>query len=95
MSTALELPDDVMSAVASRALQIGRPVEDVAAQLLRLALAVDPNAPAEAADAMRRRCEEMTRKFLTGEWGVELAGYEAARAADQRQEADRARAWRD
>lgn len=95
MSKTLELPDDVMTAVASRALQTGQHVQDVVAQLLRQALAVDSATPAETRDAMQIRRQEMTQKFLTGEWGVELAGYEEACAADHRRETERARAWRD
>ena len=31
--------------------------------------------------------KELTRKFISGEWGVELAGHEAAQAADCRSDA--------
>ena len=96
MSTTLELPDDVMNAVTARAARAGQPVQDVAVQLLRQALAADPSPPsAEGEEAMLAHRREMTQKFLTGEWGVELAGYEEGRATDRRKEQERARAWRE
>ena len=41
----------------------------------------------------RRRA--LTRKFVSGEWGVDLAGYEEGLAVDRGKEEDRANAWRD
>jgi hypothetical protein len=42
------------------------------------------------ADALRmKRRERCVQRFLSGEWGVELTGFEEARAAD-RQAAERA-----
>jgi len=36
------------------------------------------------ADALRRkRREELARKFIDGEWGVELKGFEEGQAADR------------
>jgi hypothetical protein len=32
---------------------------------------------------MMKRREEIANKFISGEWGVELAGFEAGRAADR------------
>ena len=40
---------------------------------------------------MLARRREMTQKFLTGEWGVELEGFEEGRETDRRKEAERAR----
>jgi plasmid stability protein len=95
MGKTLELPDDVMTAVTARAVRAGQPVQDVAAQLLRQALAVDPNPViVEGEESMLAR-REMTQKFVAGEWGVELAGYEEGRTNDRRKEGERARAWRD
>lgn len=33
---------------------------------------------------MMRRREEIAGKFMTGEWGVSLTGFEAGRTADRR-----------
>jgi hypothetical protein len=33
---------------------------------------------------MMKRREEIAGKFISGEWGVELAGFEAGRAADRK-----------
>ena len=32
---------------------------------------------------MRKRRENLAKKFIDGEWGVELNGFEAGQAADQ------------
>ncbi len=45
----------------------------------------------ESDEAMLGRRKELTQKFVSGEWGVELAGYEAGREADRRKSAERAR----
>ena len=52
-----------------------------------------PGGPVPIAELARRR--EMTEKFVSGEWGVELAGYEEGRTTDRRKEGERAQAWRD
>jgi plasmid stability protein len=96
MSTILELPDDVMRAVTARATRVGQPVQDVAAQLLRQALAAEPGSPGiedEAAMLARRR--EIAEKFLSGEWGAELEGFEEGREDDRRKSAERAARWRE
>jgi hypothetical protein len=71
-------------------------MQEAVVQLLRQALAADPDRSAgdDAAARLARR-REMTQKFLTGEWGVELAGYEAACETDRRTEQERADAWRE
>jgi hypothetical protein len=47
------------------------------------------------ADAlMLKRREELAQKFISGEWGVELKGFEAARDADKRVESQSRRRWR-
>jgi len=43
---------------------------------------------------MMKRREEIAGKFVAGKWGVELAGFEAARAADRKASRDRAGKWR-
>jgi hypothetical protein len=47
------------------------------------------------ADAlMMKRREMLSRKFISGEWGVELAPFEAGQSKDRRANEKRARAWR-
>ena len=44
---------------------------------------------------MMKRREAIAEKFMSGEWGVELKGFEASRAADRKAEAQADQAWRD
>src|SRR5436309_414147 len=46
-----------------------------------------------AALQMKRR-EQIVEKFISGEWGVELKGFESGQAADRKADAERARRWR-
>jgi hypothetical protein len=47
------------------------------------------------ADAlMLKRREEIAQKFIAGEWGVELKGFEAGKAADKRADNRRGKLWR-
>jgi hypothetical protein len=47
-------------------------------------------------DALQiKRREQLVQKFLSGEWGVELRGFEAAQAADHAAEAHEDQSWRD
>jgi len=43
---------------------------------------------------MKRR-ERFAQKFISGEWGVELKGFEAGQAADQQTDAEGDQRWRD
>ena len=43
---------------------------------------------------MMKRREEIAGKFISGEWGVESKGFEAARAADRKQAKARGAKWR-
>ncbi len=43
---------------------------------------------------MMKRREEISDKFISGKWGVELAGFEAARRADRQTALKRAQRWR-
>jgi hypothetical protein len=48
------------------------------------------------ADALLlKRREKLAQKFIMGEWGVELKGFEAGRAADQQTERNSEDRWRD
>ena len=43
---------------------------------------------------MLKRRAQLSEKFISGEWGVELAGFEAGQAADQKADARRGKTWR-
>jgi len=43
---------------------------------------------------MLKRREKLAQKFITNEWGVELKGFEAARAADQQTDSQGEARWR-
>ncbi len=43
---------------------------------------------------MLQRREAIAQKFISGEWGVELSGFEAAREKDRKANTKNERAWR-
>jgi hypothetical protein len=43
---------------------------------------------------MMKRRELLSQKFISGEWGVELPGFEAGQAKDRRSSEKAGRAWR-
>jgi hypothetical protein len=43
---------------------------------------------------MLKKRAEVANKFITGEYGVELSGFEESRAADRRKSKERANRWR-
>ena len=98
MKTTLDLPDDLVKQVKLRAVHDGRKLKDTFAELISRGLAAESNGSttnvsADAATMKRRR--ELADKFVSGEWGVELAGFEASQQADRRSAKKRAQAWRD
>jgi hypothetical protein len=92
MKTTLELPDELVKAIKLHALEEGKKLKDAVADLLRAGLSSSARATPDRSTLRRRRA--LTRKFVSGEWGVQLADYEEARAADRRKAAERAKAWR-
>jgi plasmid stability protein len=95
MVTALDLPQDLLKDIQSRATQEGRRIDETAAELLRAGLAASSRATSVNADpAMLRRRKEIVEKFLSGAWGTELAGFETGRAADRECAEVRDRTWR-
>lgn len=97
MKTTLDLPDKLLEEVKSRARHEGKNLKEAVANLLRKGLAATATGTptvVKADKAVLKRRREMTRKFISGEWGVELAGYEAAQEADRRSDAEHANAWR-
>lgn len=98
MTTSVDLPTQLFSEIQLRAAQQGAPVQAVVVDLLRKGLAADtPSAPTEVvvSEEMLRRRKEIVDKYLSGEWTLELEGYEEGREKDRQKEAERAEAWRD
>jgi hypothetical protein len=95
MKTTFDLPDELVEEVKLHAVNEGKK-KDAMADLLRKGLDLSQAGSAtvvKADKAMLKRRAALTAKFVAGEWGVELADYEANRDAD-RKAAARARKWR-
>ena len=98
MKTTVDLPDGLVKAVKLRAVHDGRKLKDTVAELLRIGLARESGGSTTKvrADAtMMKHRRELVGKFVSGEWGVELAGYEESRQADRASAKKRAQACRD
>ena len=87
MKTTFNLPDDLVKEVKLRAVHEGKKLQDAVAELLRRGL----EAPGGGGRTVVRvvpgllaKRRAMTRKFVSGEWGAELAGYDDALEADRR-----------
>jgi plasmid stability protein len=97
MKTTLDLPDDLVKEVKLRAVHEGKKLKDAVAELLRKGLA---NAAGRAATVVKadkatlKRRKEVAQKFISGQWGVELDGFEAGRAADRASARERSARWR-
>jgi plasmid stability protein len=94
MATSLELPDDLLAEIRLRASREGRGLDDFVIDLLRKALAGSGGEALTVDDAMLEARRQLAEKFVSGEWGAELSGFEAARAADRDSATARERAWR-
>jgi plasmid stability protein len=96
MSTKLDIPDDLAEDVRLRAEEEGRGLDETAAALLRIGLAslsVQPVTAIRATSSMLEQRKRIADKFITGEWGLELAGFREGRDADRESAEVRARAW--
>ena len=97
MKTTLQLPDELVKEIKLRAVNEGKKLKDAVAELLRKGLDAESGVavtPVKADQATLKRRAELTRKFVSGEWGVELAGYEAGEKLDRLAGSKRAKAWR-
>ncbi len=97
MKTTLELPEDLVNEIQSRATHEGKKLQEAVADLLRKGLAVGaavvkPSAGTDQPLLERRR--EVAEKFISGEWGVDLEGFESGRAAERESARARAESWR-
>ncbi len=93
MKTTLELPTDVVRDIERRASQEGRQIDEAAADLLRKGLEAPMAAGRPDAPMLERRAQ-VTKKLPSGEWGLALDGFEAARSADRAAAGKRNAAWR-
>ena len=97
MKTTLDLPDDLVKEIKLRAVHEGKKLKDAMAELLRRGLSMPAGSSAtivKVNQATLNRRTEMTRKFVSGEWGVELEGFEQGQETDRRKELQREDAWR-
>lgn len=97
MTTKLDLPEELVEGVRRRAADEGRRLDETVANLLRIGLATAPVHSSSGIRADASMLEERKRiadKFITGQWGVELAGFAEGRAADRESAEVRSRAWR-
>jgi plasmid stability protein len=92
MTTKVDLPADLLEEIQQRAAREGRKLDETMTDLLRQALA-EPMVPS-AARAMLDERRRIAEKFISGEWGTELTGFEAARAADRERAGTRDGTWR-
>ncbi len=86
MRITLELPDDLVKEIKLRAACDGAKLKSMVADLLRAGLRVSPDSTlgevrADKESLARRKV--LIRKFVAGEWGVDLSGYEATRSSAQ------------
>ena len=88
----VEVPDDLFEVLRARAERQQRTVEELLGDLLSDALR--PRTPADVDEAMLERRRRIGEKFISGEWGVGLEGYEEGRAKDRERDAERDRYWR-
>lgn len=98
MKTTLDLPDALVKQVKLRAVHDGKKLKDTFAELLSRGLAAESNGSTtkvRADAAMMKRRRELVGRFVSGEWGVELTGYEASQQAGLAAAKKRARTWRD
>jgi hypothetical protein len=94
MATTLNLPDDLVEDIQSRAEQEGRGLDETIANLLRVGLSVRPAVSVRAEVSMLEERRRIAGKFLSGEWGLDLTGFEEGRIADRDSAEMQNRAWR-
>lgn len=95
MEATFSLPDDLMREIQVFSEHKGQRVDEVVTNLLRKALLADGergNAEADLSTTIESR-RTIAEKFISGEWGVELEGYEASRDANREQARLHAERW--
>ncbi len=97
MKTTVELPDDLVTEIKLLAVQEGKKLKDAVADLLRQGLgasAAGSGTVVKADKAMLKRRQALAKKFVAGDWGLDLGAYEAGREGERRSAAARERASR-
>jgi hypothetical protein len=97
MKMTWDLPPEVEKDVNLRAVHEGKKLKEIVAELLREALTATDAAGATVVTAAKeslKHRKEVARKFVTGEWGLDLAGYESTKTAGRKSASARAKAWR-
>lgn len=97
MTTTLNLPDDLVEDIQALAARENQKLDDTVTELLRAGLAAcssRPVTPIRADASMLEERKRIAEKFRTGEWGVDLPGFEEGRVADRDAAEMRERAWR-
>jgi hypothetical protein len=97
MKTTFDLPDKLVKELKLRALHEGKKLKEAVADLLRKGLAAGSGGSATVVKADRatlKRRREVAEKFISGEWGVELEGFEMGRAVDRKSARERGGRWR-
>jgi hypothetical protein len=95
MKLTLDLSEGLITAIQRHTTEAGKTFNEAVADLLRSGLTALTSVSPLVDEATLEHRREVTRKFVSGEWGVDLAGYEEGRAADRRKEEKRANARRD
>ena len=94
MKTTVEIPDDLVSEIEERAQDEGKNLDEEVADLLRKGLDSAPTNAAISADlANLEKRRAIAAKFISGDWGLDLSGFEANRAADREAARARAKRW--
>ena len=91
----LDLPDDLARRVKWLAAHQDQKLKDMVADLLRRGLSEGPATVVKADKATLKLRKALTRKFVSGKWGMDLAGFEEGRAVDRRKAEQRDQAWRE
>ncbi len=95
MAIEFQLPADLLREVESHAIREGSDLHDAVTTLVRIGLATATSVISVPDEAMLERRRAMTEKFIAGEWGVELVGFDEARAMDRTRAKEIAKAWRE
>jgi hypothetical protein len=97
MKMTVDLPNDLAKQVKLLAVHEEQKLKDTVADLLRRGLTangVGPPTVVSASKGMLDRRRKIGKKFISGEWGADLEGFEAGRAADRKKAAKLDQRWR-
>lgn len=97
MKTTVELPDKLVREVKLRAVEEGRKLKDVFAELIVRGLEAESHGSTtvHADNATLKKRRELVNRFVAGDWEVELPGVDASQKRDRTKAKKRAQMWRD